>query len=64
MKFPPAEKLCGVLMELNKKKQIVEYCLKHEQFQFMWAATILSILFDCDFREAEQKARAWLEKGE
>jgi len=48
--------------ELKKKRQVVEYCL--ERSQFMWAAYILGILLECDFRDSKQKASEWLkDKG-
>lgn len=41
-----------------KKQEIIKYCLKSSEF--MWAANIISILLDCDFRDAEYEAKKYL----
>ena len=48
----------------TQKHEIIKYCMKNDKFQFMWAATILSIIFDCDFRDASDKAREYFKEKE
>ena len=48
----------------SQKHDLIQYCMKHEQFQFMWAATILSIIFECDFRDSYNQARQYFKEKE
>lgn len=48
----------------SQKHDLIQYCMKHEQFQFMWAATILSIIFECDFRDSYNQAREYFKEKE
>lgn len=41
-----------------EKIKVVQYCLANPGY--MWSASILAIIFDCDFRESERIATQWL----
>ena len=42
----------------SKIKEAIEYCLEfHDKY---WAARTISILIDCDFRDAKQEAEKFL----
>lgn len=43
----------------KKREEVIRYCLPH--VEMMWAASIIGILLDCDFRDAKQAAEAYLE---
>ena len=47
-------------MTLSKEqvKEILLYCRPH--LDKMWAASIVSMLLDCDFRDAKEKAETTL----
>lgn len=47
-------------MTLDQKIKMVSYCLQPSARGIMWSAIILSILFECDWRESEKIAEAWL----
>jgi len=36
----------------NQKKEILKFCTPH--LDQMWAARVVSILLDCDFRDAQE----------
>jgi hypothetical protein len=46
--------------ELNKKKAVIEYCYDH--VDKMWAANIIGVLLDCDFRDAPEVAAMFLKE--
>lgn len=44
----------------EKNKAVVEYCLLYSDM--MWAATVISKLLDCDFRDSERVAKMYLKQ--
>lgn len=60
------EELQKDLLKINEfekqKRQILEVCEDHTEY--MWAAKIVSILLDCDFRDSKQKLNNYLKQGE
>jgi hypothetical protein len=44
----------------QKIVEVIEYCLPHTEK--MWAAKIISILLNCDFKESKQAAESYLEE--
>lgn len=56
-------KCCDLERELQAaravKEKIIEYCAPHTDK--MWSATILGIIFECDFKDASQRVSAWRE---
>jgi len=40
--------------------EVINYCLAHKQY--MWSATILSMIFQCDFRDTHVHAENWISK--
>lgn len=46
----------------EKEKQILEYCYKY--WEKMWAVTIMSIILDCDFRDAPWLYKELKDAGE
>jgi hypothetical protein len=44
----------------KKDKCILNYCYEH--CDQMWAATIVAIILDCDFRDSKQKVKEFREK--
>ena len=43
-------------------REVVEYCYEH--LDKMWAANIVGVLLDCDFRDSNEEARHFLGYGE
>jgi len=39
-------------------KEVIEYCL--ENHKYMWAATIISMLLGCEFRDCKEEAEKYL----
>jgi len=42
-----------------KKLEVIQYCYPH--LEKMWAAKIVGILLDCDFRDAKEFADRYIE---
>lgn len=38
--------------------ELINYCLPHHEK--MWAAKVLGIVFDCDFRDSKEAAEKWI----
>lgn len=51
--------MSGLNLSDPKIKAIIEYCLQN--YSSMWAAKMLGIIFDCDFRDAYIPAKQYLE---
>lgn len=47
-------------MKLEQKIKIVTYCLQPSARGIMWSAIILSHIFECNWKESEKIAEAWL----
>lgn len=45
----------------EKTKEILEYCRPHTDQ--MWAANIVSIILNCDFRDAKQKLNEYFKEN-
>lgn len=47
----------------DKIKSVLNYIKTSEEnlTQYMWAATIVAVLLDCDFRDSKQKLDEWYE---
>lgn len=54
------------IFDLNKKiTTVLNYIKTSEQdlTKYMWAATIVAVLLDCDFRDSKQKLDEWYEEN-
>ena len=47
---------------MEKRNQILNYC--KDNLQYMWASKIVSILLDCDFRDAKSALNEYFNEYE
>jgi len=43
--------------EFNKLEEILKVCMPH--LEYMWAAKIVGIILDCDFRDSRQELKKY-----
>lgn len=51
-------------MQITESKlyEICDLCLQNKEY--MWAAKLLGIIFECDFRDSAAYAKEWMKKYE
>lgn len=55
----PVELLLKTALDdaLKQHDKVLDFC--YENYQYMWAAKIASILLNCDFRDAKQEIESY-----
>lgn len=60
--FITGAKWADAIITNGKQLEILEYCNGHTNQ--MWAANIVGIILECDFRDAREKLRDYLSKDD